>query len=281
MIVVDQDLLKLAQAGNPQAMESVLAQLAPALHRYSLRMCRQLDDADESTQDALLSVAQHLKDYEGRASLSSWAFTLARTACSRKRRGLKNQPLHSFEELSQGGEVSERSELAQTNSGLGQTSEDPESLAQEHELVSRLRAAIAALPADAHDVMVLRDVEGLSAEEAASALGLSVEALKSRLHRARKQLREALDAASPPRGKTPEAGPCPDLVTAFSTKLEGELEASDCAAMEAHLAECVRCAEACSALRVVLSGCRAYTTAPVPDRLRKQIRAALQDWRVA
>ena len=124
--------------------------------------------------------------------------------------------------------------------------------------------------------MVLRDVEGLSASEVAKVLGLSVEAVKSRLHRARVAIREAL---APAMGRAPIAPPpgalCPDVLTLFSQHLEGEIDPSVCATMEAHLAQCHHCRDACESLKRTLALCRELPTPDVPASLATSVKAAI------
>src|SRR5690606_3525868 len=95
------DIIARAKTGDRQALETVLAQVAPAVHRFGLRMCRNVHDAEDVLQDTLLNIAKHLGEFEGRSSLSSWVFALTRSACARKRRGLKNQPPASDTHLSE------------------------------------------------------------------------------------------------------------------------------------------------------------------------------------
>ena len=122
-------------------------------------MCKNAHDADYVLQDTLLNVANHLSEFEGRSSLSSWVFALTRSACARKRRGLKNHPPVSEEHLA------EERDLAP----------DPESQAAHQELTSALSGALDGLCDDYREVILLRDVEGLSAPDAAASLGITVE----------------------------------------------------------------------------------------------------------
>ncbi len=253
-------LVERARTGDRAAVEALLAQVAPAVHRFGLRMCRNPTDADDVLQDTLLAVARHIGDFEGRSSLSSWVFTLTRTACARRRRGLKNQPPVSDDRVSE----------------TAADTPDPEALLEGHELASVLRRALDGLPEDYREVILLRDMEGLSAIEAAAVVGLSVDALKSRLHRARSALRLALrpllEQAAPP---SPN---CPDVATMFSRKLEGDLSPDDCSAMEQHLVGCPSCGAACDALKRALLACRHTSTAEVPPEVQAQVRAAVRAW---
>src|SRR6266540_6127679 len=135
--------------------------------------------------------------------------------------------------------------------------------------------AIATLPASLRDVLVLRDVEGLSAAQAGRQLDLGERAVKSRLHRARVALRELLAPHLAP--EAPRAPGCPDVALQLSRFLEGELDAGACARLEKHVAGCAGCGAACSSLRAALGACVAWRSAPVPAHVRGAVRAALRE----
>lgn len=258
---VDADQIARAQRGDREALEHVLTEVAPTIQRFGLRMCGNAQDAEDVLQDTLISIAEHLREFEGRSSLSSWVFTLTRTACSRRRRGLRNQPALS--------------DAALVNTA--DPSPSPEGLAQSHELTSALSRALDALPNAYREVILLRDVEGLSAPEAAEVLALSVDALKSRLHRAREALREALRPLLETTVIAPHAT-CPDVTALWSKKMDGDLSHEDCAAMEQHLAQCAACNGACTALRHALLACQNVRTQNVPKAVQAQVREAMQVW---
>lgn len=257
---MDVTLVERAQAGDREALERLLAEIAPSVLRFGRRMCRHEADAEDVLQDTLLRVATHLGDYEGRAALSTWVFTLARTACARKRRGRKNQPHASAEVL-----VGHRAE-----------GPSPEAAAGETELRASVEEALHELSPEQREVLILRDMEGLTAPEVAEALGLRVAAVKSRLHRARAALREALRGVLEADAPAPKPS-CPDVLGELSRKLEGDLGAADCAAMEAHVASCGSCAAACAALRKVLDVCRAQPDEELPEAVRAEIHAVIRD----
>jgi RNA polymerase sigma-70 factor (ECF subfamily) len=238
-------------------MESVLEALAPAIHRFGMRMCRHPDDAADASQDTLIAVAKNLPSFEGRSSLTSWVFTLARTACARRRRGLKNRPTLPEEAAPEPAD----------------THQTPEEDVASRDLGARVVAALDGLPEEWREVIALRDVEGLSAAEAASVLGISVDALKSRLHRARSGLREALRPLVEP--KVHKRAACPEVVMMLSRHLEGDLAAEDCAAMEKHLEACPDCASACATAKRALAACRATASGPVPEAVKLRVRRAL------
>jgi len=100
--------------------------------------------------------------------------------------------------------------------------------------------------------------------------------VKSRLHRARVAVRQELSpivgrpAIEPPRGAM-----CPDVLTLFSQHLDGEIDPGVCASMEAHIAQCVQCRNACESLKRTLAVCRQLPTPDVPPSLAEAIRAAI------
>ncbi len=251
-----------ARKGDRQALETVLLSLAPSIHRFGRRMCKNVHDAEDVLQETLINVAQHLGDFEGRSSLTSWAFALTRSACARKRRGLRNQPHVTDERLVESADLSPSAETRLAD----------------HELASALSVALDRLSDDHREAILLRDVEGLSAPEAASSIGISVDALKSRLHRAREALREAFLPLLEPRRGHAKAG-CPDVVELWSKKLEGDLSQGDCTAMEKHIESCAQCGSACDALKRALLAChRARSEEEVPLEVQARVKAAVRAW---
>ena len=252
-----------ARAGDRAAMEALLVSVAPSIQRFALRMCRNQADAEDVIQDALLSIATNIERFEGRSSLPSWAFALTRSACVRRRRGKKNEPAHDEDVL-----ANRAADLP-----------GPEDHAASNEARAMVGRALDRLPDEYREVLLLRDVEGLTGAEAAVVLGLSLQALKSRLHRARAalrdQLRPELEADAVPR--SPD---CPDVVRALSQKLEDELDEAACAQMQEHVRGCAACARACDALKAALLACRSATAAPTPE-IRARVRSAVSSWLAA
>jgi RNA polymerase sigma-70 factor (ECF subfamily) len=254
-------LIERARIGDPAAMEELLAKVAPSVHRFGLRMCKNEHDADDVLQDTLLSIATHLRDFEGRSSLLSWVFTLTRTACARRRRGLKNQPMVSD------------ADLPETHD----STPTPEQRTADRELVEALGRAVNGLPEEYWEAIVLRDIEGLAMADAADALGITIEALKGRLRRAREALRAILRPLLEPVEVKPSPG-CPDVMALWNKKLDGDLSSRDCAAMEEHLKVCAACGTACDALRQALLACASLATNELSAEVRASVRAALRAW---
>jgi RNA polymerase sigma-70 factor (ECF subfamily) len=177
---IDPALLRAAQQGDPFALEALLAAHREIVFRYGLRFCRTTEDAEDAVQETLWAAARSLGKFRRAAAITTWLFAIVRNTCHRLLRQ------HRGEE-----------DLA----GVLHTLPDPRDLIEDQvaaEQVERILAnAIAHLSADHREVILLRDVEGLTAPEAASHLSINVHALKSRLHRARSELRTSLrDLAS-------------------------------------------------------------------------------------
>jgi RNA polymerase sigma-70 factor (ECF subfamily) len=255
-----------AQSGDRAALEALLAQSAPQLLRYAQRMCRDRADAEDVLQDALLSATREIGAFRGESSFSSWLYALARSACSRRRRRMLDRPGMAVP-LEEG---SESRVFASQEPG-------PETLVTQRETARLLDEALANLDEAAREVLVLRDVEGLTAPEVAHVLGISVDAVKSRLHRARAALRASLEPQVT-LGEG-EAGLCTHIAQAFSANLEGDLSAVDCAAMETHLRACKRCEVACASLKRTLKRCQVVGAEgrAVPAEVQELVRRALND----
>lgn len=249
-------LLSAARAGDRAALEALLRAEAPSIYRFARTLCG--EDVDDVVQDTLLNIAQKLDTFEGRSSFSSWVFALTRSACSRRHRGKANAPKAPLSEVAERA-VDEPS---------------PEQTESRRELSRLIDDALSSLPEPYREAIVLRDVEGLTAPDAAASLGITVEALKSRLHRARAALRDLL---APAIGVLAPRGPgCPDVVAMWSRKLEGELTSGDCATMEKHLEGCPSCGAACDALRAALEVCQRVSEREVPASVQARVRVTLR-----
>ncbi len=265
----DEALVEAVRAGDRRALEKLLERHASGVYRFGMKMCRQEEDAKDVLQETLLAAARHLPEFRGASSITTWLYTVARSFCIKKRRTSKFAP-QQLESLEAQGDLA--SEIADARRG-------PEEDVAGRQLQRALDEAIGSLEPMYREVLLLRDVEGLSAPEVAEIMGLSVEAVKSRLHRARIAVREAV---APLLGVPPPAAagaaPCPDVVELLSKHLEGEISAPVCAEMERHLASCPGCTARCESLQRTLATCRASPLPEVPQHVQASVRQALRSF---
>jgi RNA polymerase sigma-70 factor (ECF subfamily) len=269
----DLELLEKARAGDRAALEALLGRHQSQIYRFGLRLCRDPEDARDVLQDTMLAMARGVRDFRGASSISTWLYTIARSFCIKKRRRRVHGPA---EERSLDAEGSR--EAAQ----LVDEAKSPDEALAARQVERALEEAIAALDPMYREVLVLRDVEGLTAPEVAEVLGINVQAVKSRLHRARLAVRAHVApvlGVPPAEEKAPTAAPCPDVLTLFSQHLEDEISAEVCAEMERHLQGCSRCRNTCDSLRSTLALCRtAGPSVEVPAEVQASVKVALRDF---
>ena len=152
--------------------------------------------------------------------------------------------------------------------------DSPEQTTRGKELEALLNEALGQLPAGSREVLVLRDVEGLTAPEVAEVLGVSVEAVKSKLHRARSALHKLLAPKFAADLGSDKKSDCPDILAMYSQQLEGDLTVALCAKMEKHIAHCARCSSACDALKQSLALCK--TLPVVPEDVKRAVRSSFK-----
>jgi RNA polymerase sigma-70 factor (ECF subfamily) len=186
----DRELLARAQAGDMSAFESLVSRHEDKVYGLALRMTRSEADAAEITQDTFLSAYQHLSEFRGESAFGSWVHRIAANNALMRLRRQKVLDIVS-DELA-GPEFTERGSLAEGPDSDWSKRADDKVL--DDELGRAIQVATDALPEGYREVFLLKDVEGLSYEEISEMVGISIPAVKSRLHRARLALREAIDA---------------------------------------------------------------------------------------
>ena len=186
----DRELMTRAQAGDMSAFEALVSRHEDKVYGLALRMTRSEADAAEITQDTFLSAYQHLSEFRGEAAFGSWVHRIAANNALMRLRRQKVLDIVSDEIT--GPEFTERGSLAELPDSDWSKRADDKVL--DDELGRAIRVATDALPEGYREVFLLKDVEGLSYEEISEMVGISIPAVKSRLHRARLALRAAIDA---------------------------------------------------------------------------------------
>lgn len=173
--VTHQQLLSAAASGDDDALASLVRAYHDRVYRFGLRVCRDGFDADDAVQEAFSKLSRRPDVLRGTSTLS-WLFAVVESTCRRLLRPLSRQRLHLGERVAEDVEI--------PTEAL-----EPLAALERFELVQAVHAALARLERPYREVLVLRDLEGMSGPEVCTALGLAPAAMKSRLHRARGQLR--------------------------------------------------------------------------------------------
>lgn len=172
------DLLMAAAQGNDDVLATLVRAYHDRVYRFGVRVCRDQFDADDAVQEAFSKLAKRPEVMRDRGVLS-WLMTTVRHACMRLLRPLARERRV----------LGERGDDADD---FPSEALDPHRALERWELIRSVHAAIASLDRPYREVLILRDIEGLSGDETCNALGLERAAMKTRLHRARAQLRDQL-----------------------------------------------------------------------------------------
>jgi RNA polymerase sigma-70 factor (ECF subfamily) len=184
----EQALLEGLRHGDPAAFETLVRAYTPRLLAVARRMLGNDEDARDAVQDGFLNAFRAIDRFEGQSKLSTWLHRIVVNASLMKLRTRRRKPEESLEPLLpafvEDGHHAEQ---------FSAWSEPADKLAERAEIGETVREAIRSLPESYREVLVLRDIEELNTEETARALGISPNAVKIRLHRARQALRTVLD----------------------------------------------------------------------------------------
>lgn len=186
----DHALIEAARGGDNRAFSALVRRYEDTVYRFALKVCRDPDKASETLQDTFINVFRKLHTFDGRSKFSTWLYTIVTNNClmkhRRRKRDLLEESLEAFDE----GPAGDHKE---GHPSIARWEHTPAHAVLETELKQVLEEAIQALPPEYRVVFVLRDMEEKTTEETANIIGISVEAAKSRLRRARAFLRSRLD----------------------------------------------------------------------------------------
>lgn len=183
--VSEETLLEGLRRGEPDACTCLVKRFAPLVYARALRLVGSPDAAEGVLQMTFIKACEKFPTFEGRSGLGSWLYRIATNEALMELRRHR-APTDSIEQL---GETIRPEDLPRN---LHAWPANPADAALGTELRARLESALAMLPERLRVAFVLREIEGLSTEETAAALGLGASAVKVRLHRARLRLRELL-----------------------------------------------------------------------------------------
>ncbi|MFQ5899173.1 MAG: RNA polymerase sigma factor [Candidatus Methylomirabilia bacterium] len=203
----DQRLVEALQRGEESAVEEFVDRYGSRIHRVARRLLADEGEAEEVTQDVLLTVVRKIQTFKGEAAFSSWIYRISVNAAYqrlRSRRARAEVSLESFLPV-----FDQEGRHAHPVADWSSQLEDPAVTA---EVRAAIEQSFRRLPEEYRIATLLHDVEGLPNQEVAAALGLTVAAVKSRVHRARLFLRQELahlfkPARCPARRKRSGASP--------------------------------------------------------------------------
>jgi RNA polymerase sigma factor (sigma-70 family) len=161
-------------------LDSLFSSCLPSLSRAASRMIRNAQDSEDALQDGLLSAFQNLHQFQGRSKFSTWLHSIVRNAAKMHLRASGSRVFCSLEQQLSGENESRLENL------VPDFHPDPEQIAMRRERSRILRSALNELPPRYQSVIQLCDIEGMEGKDAAAALGISLNSLKTSLHRARR-----------------------------------------------------------------------------------------------
>jgi RNA polymerase sigma-70 factor (ECF subfamily) len=278
-----QQAVLLLQRGDDEALEQALALLQNTVFSFSMRICGQREDAEDTMQEVLLKSVPHLPKFESPKALVVWLYKVAKNRCLMSRRRSKFAPKEdlSLEEL-----MPDRRELERLSGG---GTINPESLAIRSEEAGRLREAIQRLPPQYRIVLVLRDMEGLTDEEVAEITGIRPGTVRVRLHRARLFVRKELVKTRKPRlgrrisstqtNEEPRPTRCRAMFAELSNYLDEQLDDSLCDELQKHLDGCGPCKAFLASLEATIQECRTSPAdQPATDRATRARKELMRNY---
>lgn len=177
----DRRLIADCLGGKRDAFGELVSRYQTRLYNAALRLVHSPDDAADVVQEAFLSAYQALHTFKGDAEFFTWLYRITFNAAISLKR--KKRPVISLDANAQdsGFEPDDPSEYVKPGAGLERTEDE-----------RRLNAAIAKLSAEHREVLLMKDIDGLKYEDIAEVLGVPIGTIRSRLHRARLELRDLL-----------------------------------------------------------------------------------------
>jgi RNA polymerase sigma-70 factor, ECF subfamily len=283
-----EQVLQLIQRNDQKSLEEALELLQRTIFSFSMKVCGQRQDAEDTMQEVLLKSVLNLPKFHNPKALMVWLYKVAKNRCLMSRRKSKFAPKEdlSLEEL-----MPDRQELQNLS---GSPDGTPETSLLRRENAKRLRVAVQKLPPDYRLVLVLHDMEELSDSDVAEITGLRLGTIRVRLHRARLFVRKELAKQDQHRVRRATARPseeyhfsaqprqrhCKEMFAELSNYLDDELDDSLCEELEKHMEGCEPCKAFLSSLEKSIQQCRmAPNESPDPRiaaRLRRELLAEFQ-----
>jgi RNA polymerase sigma-70 factor (ECF subfamily) len=282
-----EQVVQLIQRKDSESLEEALRLLQQTVFSFSMKVCGQRQDAEDTMQEVLLKSIPNLPKFDNPKALMVWLYKVAKNRCLMSRRKGKFAPKQdlSLEQL-----MPDRQELQKLSGGPDGT---PESSLLGRENAKRLREAVQRLPAEYRLILVLHDMEELSDGDVAEITGLRPGTIRVRLHRARLFVRKELAKQDQHRMRRQTATPageihssalphqrrCKEMFAELSNYLDDELDDSLCEELEKHMDGCEPCKAFLSTLEKSIHLCRiALNESPDPFIAAKLRRELLSEY---
>lgn len=182
--ISDETLALRARSGGRSAFATLVERYQDRVYRLTLRLVHNPSDAEEVTQETFLLAHRSIASFQGESLFWTWLYRIAVNCALMRRRSARRHPVQSLEVTGPSGERLERT--------VTEPLEGADELVHRKMLAQRVRAALAGLDESQRAAVVLRDLEGMSSEDAAGILGVTAQVVRQRAHRARLRLREQL-----------------------------------------------------------------------------------------
>lgn len=276
-------VVELIQRKDQESLAEALSLLQRTVFSFSMKVCGQREDAEDTMQEVLLQSVPSLRKFDSPRALMVWLYKVAKSRCLMSRRKSKFAPKEalSLEEL-----MPNRKEMESLGHSADRT---PESLALRRENASRLREAVRQLPPEYRLILVLHDMEDLSDQDIAEITGLRAGTIRVRLHRARlyvrkelarhdtSRLRHPAREAAMKRTEPPRPRRCKEMFAELSDYLDGEMDESLCQELEKHMEGCKPCEAFLSSLQSLIDKCRETPNESPDPALAARMRRELLD----
>jgi RNA polymerase sigma-70 factor (ECF subfamily) len=179
----EKEIIAKAQAGDRTALAKLVKMYEQTVYNFAYKICRDKEKAEHVMQETFLSMVKSIRQFSGKSKLSTWLYTIVSNHCLMMARSNKK---HMHTSLDDDDALIDEKNITDWDVA-------PHKITENSELGHILDEAIKKLPPDYRIVFVMRDIQGLSTEETAKAMSLTIPNIKSRLHRARAFLRNELN----------------------------------------------------------------------------------------
>lgn len=269
--------VELLRSPDPAAVDHALSLLQTTVFSFSIKVCGNREDAEDTMQDVLLKSLPYLHKIESPQALAVWLYRVTQHRCWMSRRRSRFAPDHtlSLDDLMPGG--------LELEALVDKHANTPEDAAISQESIEHLREAVLRIPGKYRLILVLHDMEDLNSKEVAKVTGLSEGTVRVRLHRARLFVRRELASgvATKSRKIAKTKGTrmdCREIFAGLSDYIDCALDDSTCKNFQRHIQDCAPCVQFLEDLSRAVERCRTYKVGCQPDSADRVRRVLLQEY---